>query len=204
MLDSGVIKPCVSEWASAPVLVRKINGGVRWCIDYRRVNDVTTKDIFPLPLVEECLDTLAGNIWYSKLDANSAYWQVKIREQDGGKTAFITKHGLLELARVAFGLCNSPATYARMIHLVLRGLTWKVALAFLDDILVLGKTLEDHCGSLRAVFLGFREYGLRLKPKKCELLRKEVEFLGRVVGPEGMAIGERYIKDVQKWPVPTC
>lgn len=85
MLDSGVIKPCVSEWASAPVLVRKINGGVRWCIDYRRVNDVTTKDVFPLPLVEECLDTLAGNIWYSKLDANSAYWQVKIREQDGAK-----------------------------------------------------------------------------------------------------------------------
>jgi hypothetical protein len=94
-------------------------------------------------------------------------------------------YGLFEFARMAFGLCNSPATYTRVINLVLRGLNWKVVLAFLDDILVLGKDFEGHLANLRAVLVRFREYGLKLKPKKCELFQKEVEFLGRVVGPRG-------------------
>lgn len=174
MLDAGVIKPSISEWASAPVLVRKRDGGVGWCIDYRMLNSRSVKDVFPLPLVEECLDTLAGNNWFSKLDANSAYWQVKIREEDRSKTAFIAKYGLFEFARMAFGLCNSPATYARVINLVLRGLTWRVVLAFLDDILVLGKTIGDHLENLKAVFMRFREYGLKFNPKKCELFQQEV------------------------------
>jgi hypothetical protein len=79
MLNAGVIRPSVSEWASASVLIRKRCGSVRWCVDYRALNALTIKDVFPLPLVDECLDTLAGNVWYSKLDANSAYWQVKIK-----------------------------------------------------------------------------------------------------------------------------
>ena len=110
MLSAGVIRPSVSEWASAPVLIRKRCGSIRWCVDYRALNALTIKDVFPLPLVDECLDTLAGNVWYSKLDANSAYWQVKIKPEDCSKTAFITKYGLFEFARMAFGLCNSPAT----------------------------------------------------------------------------------------------
>jgi hypothetical protein len=93
-------------------------------VDYRALNALTLKDVFPLPLVDECLDILAGNVWYSKLDANSAYWQLKIKPEDYSKTAFITKYmyGLFEFARMAFGLCNSPATYTRVINLVLRGL----------------------------------------------------------------------------------
>ena len=91
MLGAGVIRPSVSEWASAPVLIRKRCESVRWCVDYRALNALTTKDVFPLPLVDECLDTLAGNVWYSKLDANSAYWQVKIKPADCSKSAFITK-----------------------------------------------------------------------------------------------------------------
>jgi hypothetical protein len=116
MLGAGGIRPSVSEWASAPVLIRKRCGSVRWCVDYRLLNALTTKDVFPLPLVDECLDTLVGNVLYSKLDANSAYWQVKIKPEDCSKTAFITKYGLFEFARMAFGLCNSPATYARVIN----------------------------------------------------------------------------------------
>jgi hypothetical protein len=166
MLGAGVIRPSVSEWASAPVLIRKRCGSVRWCVDYRALNALTIKDVLPLPLVDECLDTLAGNVWYSKLDANSAYWQVKIKSEDCSKTAFITKYGLFEFARMAFGLCNSPATYTRVINLVLRGLNWKVVLAFLDDILVLGKDFEGHLASLRAELVRFMEYGLKLKPKK--------------------------------------
>ena len=161
MLGAGVIRPSVSEWASAPVLIRKRCGSVRWCVDYRALNALTIKDVFLLPLVDECLDTSAGNVWYSKLDANSAYWQLKIKPEDYSKTAFITKYmyGLFEFARMAFGLCNSPATYARVVNLVLRGLNWKVVLAFLDDILVLGKDFEGHLANLRAYWLGLGSIG---------------------------------------------
>ena len=102
MLKSGVIKPSNSDWCSAPVLIRKKDKSIRWCIDYRSLNAVTKKDVYPLPIVDECLDTLAGNRWFSKLDANSAYWQVKIREEDQKKTAFVTKYGLFEHVRMAF------------------------------------------------------------------------------------------------------
>jgi hypothetical protein len=116
-----VIRPSVSQWASAPVLIRKRCGSVRWCVDYRALNALTIKDVFLLLLVDECLDTLAGNVWYSKLDANSAYWQLKIKPEDYSKTTFITKYmyGLFEFARMAFGLCNSPPTCARVANLVL-------------------------------------------------------------------------------------
>ena len=164
MLDAGVIQESSSDWAAPPVLIRKRDGSVRWCIDYRALNDVTIKDVYPLPLVDECLDTLAGSVWFSKLDANSAYWQIKIREKDRKKTAFITKYGLYEHVRMGFGLCNAPATYARVMGLVLRGLTWKTCLAFLDDILVLGSSFEDHLSHLKEIFERFRHHGLKLKP----------------------------------------
>ena len=101
---------------------------------------------------------------------------MKIKPEDCSKTAFITKYGLFEFARMALGLCNSPATYTRVINLVLRGLNWKVVLAFLDDILVLGKDFEGHLVNLRAVLVRFREYGLTLKPKKCELFHTVINL----------------------------
>ena len=156
MLESGVIQPPISEWASAPVLVRKRDGQVCWRVDYCAVNALTTKEVYPLPLIEECLDTLAGTIWFSKMDANSAYWQVKIKESDRRKTAFITKYGLFEFVRMAFGLCGTPATYTRVVNLKLRGLNWNVVLAFLDGILGLGKNFEDHLSNLRKVLVRFR------------------------------------------------
>ena len=102
MLDAGVIQPSISEWASAPVLIRKKDGQVRWCLDYRRLNNVTRKDVFPLPLIDECLDTLSGNVWFLKLDANSAFHQIKIRLEDRRKTAFITRNGLYKFAQMGF------------------------------------------------------------------------------------------------------
>ena len=108
------------------------DGSVRWCIDYRLLNEVTVKDVFPLPLGDDYVDTLAGSVWFSKLDAKSAYWQVKIKEEDCKKTAFITKYGLFEHVKMGFGLCNTPATYASVMNLVLHGLNWKTVLAFLE------------------------------------------------------------------------
>ena len=122
MLDAGVIQPSMSDWASAPVLIRKRDGNLRWCIDYRALNAVTVKDVFPLPLVKDCLDTLSRNEWFSKLDANSAYWQIPIREEDRKKTALTTKFGLFEHVKMGFGLCNAPATFSRVISLVMMGI----------------------------------------------------------------------------------
>ena len=204
MLEAGVIRESTSEWASAPVLIRKRDGSVRWCIDYRALNEVTVKDVFPLPLVDDCLDTLAGSMWFSKLDANSAYWQVEIKEEDRKKTAFITKYGLFEHTKMGFGLCNAPATFARVMNLVLRGLTWKTVLAFLDDILVLGGSFEEHLQNLAEVFLRLREYGLKLKPKKCLLFHQEVEFLGRMVSSNKLAMSSQNVQVIHDWPVPTC
>ena len=204
MERAGVIQPSQSEWASAPVLVRKRDGGVRWCIDYRALNSVTRKDVYPLPNIEECLDTLAGNTWFSKLDANSAYWQVRISDQDRRRTAFTTKYGLYEFIRMGFGLCNAPATFSRAMDLVLRGLNWDVVLAFLDDIVVLGRSFQDHLNNLEHVFQRFEEFQLKLKPKKCELFRRKVEFLGREVGEDKISLKEDHVKAVREWPCPTC
>ncbi|XP_056003459.1 uncharacterized protein LOC130046578 [Ostrea edulis] len=203
MLDAGVIQPSVSEWASAPVLIRKKDGQVRWCLDYRKLNDVTRKDVFPLPLIDECLDTLTGNVWFSKLDANSAFHQIKISPKDRKKTDFVTKYGLFEFVRMGFGLCNAPATFSRAMSLVLRGLTWSIVLAFLDDALVLGKDFQGHLDNLKAVFRRFREFDLKFKPKKCELFQTKVEFLGRQVSGKGIEMGDTYIAAVREWAPPT-
>ena len=167
MLACGVIQPSASEWASPPVLVRKKDGGVRWCIDYRALNDDTLKDASPLPLIAEYLDTLGGTMFMSTLDLASGYWQIELEESSRSKTAFLTKHGLFEHTRMGFGLCNAPATFQRAMQLVLQGLTWKEVLAYLDDVIVVGRNFEDHLANLDAVFARFRLHNLKLKPKKC-------------------------------------
>ena len=124
MLSCGVIQPSSSGWASAPVLTRKKCGSGRYCIDYRDLNKKTKKDTFPLPKIE-CLDTLQGSQLYSTLDLASGYYQVLLDPHDRHKTAFITKYGLFEHVRMGFGLCNAPATFQRVMNLVLSGLLWK-------------------------------------------------------------------------------
>ncbi|KAK3093065.1 hypothetical protein FSP39_010650 [Pinctada imbricata] len=204
MIKAQVIEPSVSEWASPPVLIRKRDGSVRWCVDYRALNKVTKKDVFPLPLVEECLDSLSGNKWFSKLDATWGYWQVKIKDSDKCKTAFITKYGLFQFKRMPFGLCNAPATFSRVMNLVLKGLHWSIVFAFLDDVLVLGTDPFNHINNLTDVFQRFREYGIKLKAKKCDLFQTEVEYLGRTVGRDGVKVSKSFIETMNKWTVPTC
>ena len=202
MLDAGVIRPSESEWASAPVLVRKKDGGVRWCIDFRALNERTVKDQYPLPLIEDCLDTLSGTMFFSTLDMASGYYQIPLDEDSIKKTAFITKYGLYEHTRMGFGLCNAPAMFQRAMNLVLRGLIWSEVLVYLDDIIVLGSNFEQHLESLQKVFERFRRYNLRLKPKKCELFCTQVEFLGRSVSNRGISITPGKSDAIKEWPVP--
>ena len=202
MLDAGIIQHSTSDWAAAPVIVKKKCGNYRYCLDYRGLNSVTRKDNFPLPLIEECLDTLADNYYFSTLDMASGYWQLLIDPEDRHKTAFLTRYGLFEHVRLAMGLCNSPATYQRAMTLVLKDLLWKDVLAYLDDIIVLGQDFASHLSNLREVFKRFRKYHLKFKPKKCVLFGTEVDFLGRRVSRDGVSIPESKVKTVLEWPRP--
>ena len=202
MLDIGVISESSSDWASAPVLVRKRDGSVRYCVDYRSLNAKTVKDLFPLPSISQCLDQLSGNRYFSTLDMASCYWQIEIDEKDQHKTAFITKYRLFEHKRMAFGLCNAPATFQRVIQFVLRGLTWNKMLAYIDDVIVLGKDFTDHVTNLELTFQRFCQHNLKLKPKKCSLFHTETTFLGHVVSFEGVAVNPDNITKVKKWPIP--
>ena len=128
----------------------------------------------------------------------SGYWQIEIDEKDRHKTAFITINGLFEHKRMAFGLCNAPATFQCVIQFVSRGLTWDKLLAFSNDVIILGKDFEDHLANLRTTFARFKKYKLKLKPKKCSLFHTETLLLGR----EGMSIKPENVEKVTKWPVP--
>ena len=122
MLEAGVIELSQSPWASPVVLVRKKDVTNRFCVDYRRLNAITVKDAYPLPRVEDCLDTMAGAAWFSSMDLASGYWQLDIKEENKEKTAFTTHTGLYQFTRMSFGLCNAPATFERVMEVVVRGL----------------------------------------------------------------------------------
>ena len=198
MLDAGIIRPSQSAWASPVVLVRKKDGKVRWCVDYRRLNNVTIKDAYPIPKIDECLDTLRGASWFSTLDMQSGYWQVGIHPQDQPKTAFATKHGLYEFNRLSFGLCNAPGTFQRAMELVMRGLQWRTVLIYLDDVIVVAKTFDDQLDRLKEVVERFYQHGLKLKPRKCHLFQREVDFLGHVVNERGVHTNPKLIRDIQQ------
>ena len=135
---------------------------------------------------------------------NSGYWQIPIADEDRCKTAFITKFGLFQFTRMPFGLCGAPATFQRAMHMVLGNLIWDIVIVYLDDINVLGETFEETLANLVRVLTRFREFGLKLKPRKCHLFWQEADFLGRRVDAAGVHVTDDHIKDVLEWPVPKC
>ena len=201
-LEAGIVVPSKSCWASPVVLVRKKDQTVRWCVDYRRLNERTVKDAYPLPRIDMCLDCLGGARWFSMLDLQSGYWQLTLDQKDQHKTAFITKYGLYEYTKLPFGLCNAPSTFQRCMELVLRGLQWQTLLIYLDDIIIHSMTIEEHFQRLEEVLKRLSEAGLKLKPSKCQLLKPEVLFLGHVVGRDGIRPNPQLVEAVQKWKVP--
>ena len=202
MLADGIIEPTVSEWAANVVLARKKDGNLRFCIDYRQLNDRTKKDSYPLPRIDECLDALAGGGWFSTLDLRSGYHQVAMDPNDADKTAFVTRRGIFKWKVMPFGLCNAPATFQRLMDIVLSGLNFEICLVYLDDVIIFGSTPEEHLDRLEKVFQRLRGANLKLKPSKCQLLRRSVGFLGHIVTPEGVAMDPSKVKDVVEWPVP--
>ena len=202
LLKQGIIEPAQSEWSSNVVLVKKKDQTWRFCIDYRQVNQISKKDSFPLPRIDSCLDTLSNSAWFSTLDMRSGYFQVKINEQDAPKSTFITRKGAFQFKVMPQGLCNSAATFQRLMHVVMAGLNFDSCLVYLDDVIIYGPTLEVHLSRLRNVLERFRSAKLKIRADKCHMLQTEVSFLGYRVSKDGISTEQSKIKAVRDWPTP--
>ena len=202
MLAQEVVQPSQSPWASPIVLVKKKDGGLRFCVDYRQLNRVTKLDVFPLPRIDDTLDLLSGAKYFTTLDLASGYWQVCMDQASREKTAFITYSGLYEFKKMPFCLVNAPATFQRLMEVVLNGLARDGCMVYLDDVLVVGRTFEEHNNNLAKVFQQLRSAGLTLKPKKCKFAQLQVTYLGHVVSAEGVRTDPKKLQAILEFPVP--
>ena len=169
LLSADVITPSNSPWASNIVMVRKKDGTMRFCVDFRKVNEVTREDKFPLPRIDVCLDTLAGSKYFSTFDLRSGYFQAVMDPRDSDKTSFITQSGSYKFNRLPMGLCNAGATFQRVMNTIMQGLNFITCLIYLDDIIVFSHTISEHIDRLRQMFSRLRIHNLKLKPSKCRL-----------------------------------
>ncbi|KAI2646957.1 Transposon Tf2-9 polyprotein [Labeo rohita] len=202
-LRAGTIRPSSSPAAAGFFFVKKKDGGLRPCVDYRGLNQITIKNRHPLPLTNTALDALSGARFFTKLDLRSTYNLVRIREGDEWKTAFITPTAHYETLVMLFGLCNSPSAFQQFINDVLRDMLGRWCYAYLDDILIYSKTLEEHTQHVRAVLRRLLAHQLYCKLEKCAFHQHSTTFLGFVISSQGVAMDPQKLEAVRSWPLPT-
>lgn len=203
MLAKGVIEESDSLWSSQIVLVKKKDNSIRFCIDFRKLNEITTKDSHSIPRIESILDALSGLNYYSTIDLKSGYLQVKVAKGDKLKTTFsIPGGGHWNFNVMPFGLCNAGATFQRLMEKVLSNLSWETCIVYLDDIIVLAPNFSQHHNNLEEVFKRLKNANIKINPKKCKLLQKEVAYLGHVINEEGIKIDPEKIAAAIDWPIP--
>ncbi len=202
LLEAQIIRESSSPYASPIVLVRKKDGSLRLCVDYRRLNANTRKDAFPLPRIEETLDSLTGAQWFSTMDLASGYNQVPVTEGDKYKTAFCTPFGLFEWNRMPFGLCNAPSTFQRLMQRLFGDHQGQSLLLYLDDIVVFSASVDQHLFRMEVVLNRLLKEGLKAKLGKCSFFQRKVRYLGHVVSSEGVATDPSKIEAVTQWRCP--
>jgi hypothetical protein len=202
MLRTKVIEPSRSPWSSPVVLVPKKDGSIRFCVDYRRLNDVTIKDKYALPRIDDALASLSGNKYFTSLDLSQGYLQIPMDAKDKEKTAFITDSGLYQFNVMSFGLTNAPATFQRYMDAVFSGLKWNCLLVYIDDILIFSPTFEAHIKDVETVFNRLAEANLQLKPTKCHFFQKELVYLGHLVTANGLRPDPLKVKAILEMETP--
>ena len=202
LLEMGHIQPSCSPFASSVVLVKKKDGTMRMCIDYRSLNKKTIKNRYPIPRIDELMDELHGAKYFSKIDLRSRYHQIRMRKEDVPKTAFHCHYGHFEFLVLPFGLTNAPATFQSCMNHIFRQQLRKFLLIFFDDILIYSKTWEEHLKHIKEVLNILESESLYAKMSKCEFGLEEIIYLGHKISEKGVSVDEEKIKVVRNWPTP--
>ncbi|MFG1569926.1 reverse transcriptase family protein [Staphylococcus aureus] len=202
LLDKGFIRPSVSPWGAPVLFVKKKDGSMRLCIDYRELNKATVRNKYPLPRIDDLFDQLQGATVFSKIDLHSGYHQLKIKPDDVPKSAFRTRYGHYEFLVMPFGLTNAPAAFMDLMNRVFRPFLDKFVVVFIDDILVYSKNRAQHAEHLRTVLQTLRENQLYAKLSKCEFWLSSMSFLGHIISAEGISVDPKKVEAVVDWKRP--
>ena len=201
MLEAGAIPPSQSPWCNAVVLVQKKDGSLQFCIDFRHLSVQTKKDLYPLPRIQEALESMAGAAHFSRMDLKSGFWQVCMAPESQQYTVFMVGNlGFYEFTRMPFGLCNMPATFQCLMQNTLGELNLTYCVICLDDVIVIRHT-EEHLEHLRVVFECFREFSLKLKPSKCSFFQTEIVYLAHHISSEGIRPSEENVHAIVEFPM---
>lgn len=201
-LKRGFIRPSTSPIAAPILFAKKKDGSLRLCVDYRKLNAITVKNKYPLPLIGETLDRLGRAKVFTKLDLRNGYHHIRIAEGDEWKTAFRTRYGHFEYLVMPFGLTNAPASFQAMMNEIFAEFLDKFVVVYLDDILIYSENKEQHKEHVRQVLEKMRQHRLFANAKKCEFNKSEVEYLGYVVGQDGIKMDEKKVSTIRDWPLP--
>ena len=203
LLSKGFVKTSTSPWGAPVLFVKKKDGSLRLCIDYRQLNQVTIRNQYPLPRIDDLFDQLQGAKVFSKIDLLSGYHQLKVRREDVPKTAFKTRYGHYEFLVMPFGLTNALAAFMDLMNRVFGPYLDKFVIVFIDDILVYSSSKEEHAEHLRIILQTLREHQLYAKFIKCQFWLDRVAFLGHVVSAEGISVDPQKIEAIVDWKPPT-
>ena len=202
LLAKGYIQPSSSPYGHPVLFIKKATGGLRMCIDCRALNQQTQKNRLSLPRIDDLFDQLQIAKYFSSIDLQSAYYQVRLKPKDIPKTAFTTPMGLYEFKVLCFGLTNAPGTFQNIMNDVLRDVLGKFVLVYLDDIVIFSKTREEHYRHLNIVLYLLKEHQLYANLSKCKFVQRELQFLGHIVGGQGLQVDPKKVSVVKDWPVP--
>ena len=202
LVDKNIIRQSESPWNAPLVVIPKKNGDLRLTVDFRRLNSVTKRPIFPIPDANQLFDTLNGSALFTTLDLSSGYYNIPMKAEDISKTAFSTRRNHWEFLRMPMGISTAPATFQRLMHKIFEKEKWEQCLIYLDDILVFSRNVKEHLERLRNIFTRIRESGVKLSPSKCKFFGSEVSYLGHTISQNGLQTDKKKIEKVQTWPIP--